>query len=70
MGDIKQELKTDMGALKQGLTEDMDKLKKPARRIERMLWVIIGVVGFVTLLFGEEILEFVRTYLAVSSSAD
>lgn len=50
--------------VKRELSEEMAALKKPARRIERMLWVIIGVVGFVTLLFGEEILVFVKNYLA------
>lgn len=43
---------------------NMDKLDQRTRRIEKMLWTIIGAASLVTLLFGNEILAFFRGLLA------
>ena len=43
---------------------NMDKLDQRTRRIEKMLWTIIGAASLVTLLFGNEILAFFRGFLA------
>ena len=63
MDDLKKDLRGDMKELKDELQGDTDKLKKPVRRIERMLWSIIGAITLILLLFNDDILGFIRDFL-------
>lgn len=64
MKETKSDLQGNMNDLKTELRDDMDALKKPMRRIERMLWSIIGAAALILLLFDDEILAFVRNLLS------
>lgn len=62
--ETRSDLQGNMNDLKTELRGDMEELKKPMRRIERMLWSIIGAAALILLLFDDEILAFVRNLLS------
>ena len=62
--NLKKDMRGDMKDLKDEMQEDMGKLKKPMRRIERMLWSIIGAVTLILLLFNDDILASIRNFLS------
>lgn len=64
MDNLKKDLRGDMKDLKDEMQEDMGKLKKPMRRIERMLWSIVGAGASILLLFNDDILAFIRNFLS------
>ena len=64
MKETKNDLQGNMNDLKTELRDDMDKLKKPMRRVEKMLWSIIGAVTLILLLFDDQILAFIRNLLS------
>ena len=63
MDDLKKDLRGDMKDLKEEIQGDTNKLRKPVRRVERMLWSIIGAITLILLLFNDDILAFIRDFL-------